>query len=202
MRQSERGEAYQAALQRLEDMGLTYPCTCTRKDIAAAMDAPQEGALGTVYPGICRGGGAEAGKPAAIRLDMARALDHAGPLSFTETGQGEIALEPERMIAEIGDVVLARKDAAAAYHLAVVVDDAEQKVSHVTRGEDLFPSTPVHRLLQALLELPVPVYRHHRLIRDETGRRLAKRADDVSLAALREEGWTPTDIRQALSLSS
>lgn len=157
---------------------------------------------GTVYPGICRGGGAEAGKPAAIRLDMARALDHAGPLSFTETGQGEIALEPERMIAEIGDVVLARKDAAAAYHLAVVVDDAEQKVSHVTRGEDLFPSTPVHRLLQALLELPVPVYRHHRLIRDETGRRLAKRADDVSLAALREEGWTPTDIRQALSLSS
>lgn len=206
MRQSARGEAYAAALDRLGAMGLTYPCSCTRGDITAAGAAPQEGAEGgPAYPGTCRprtGGRAGPGA-AAIRLDMEAASSLAGPLAFREIGAGpggetgEIVARPETL----GDVVLLRKDGAAAYHLAVVVDDAAEGISHVTRGEDLFAATSVHRLLQALLRLPTPTYRHHRLIRDGAGRRLAKRADDVSLAALRGAGWTPDDVRRAVGLS-
>ncbi|QIE57685.1 tRNA glutamyl-Q(34) synthetase GluQRS [Pikeienuella piscinae] len=209
MRQSARGAAYQDALARLGAMGLTYPCTCTRADLAAAAGAPQEGAeAGPVYPGTCRprtGGAATPGKPAAIRLDCALAAERVRSLTFTELGAGptgetgEIAVNAAALAA-LGDVVLTRKDAAAAYHLAVVVDDAAEGVTHVTRGEDLFASTPVHRLLQALLGLPAPLYRHHRLIRDAAGRRLAKRADDLSLETLREAGLTPTDIRRAVGL--
>ncbi|MFV0473018.1 MAG: tRNA glutamyl-Q(34) synthetase GluQRS [Pikeienuella sp.] len=210
MRQSARGAAYAEALARLSAMGLTYPCACTRADIAAAGGAPQEGAeTPPPYPGTCRprtGGAAAAGRPAAIRLDMEAALALAGPLDFIELGagpggeSGRIAIDGATLRA-IGDVVLMRKDAAAAYHLAVVVDDATEGITHVTRGEDLFASTPVHRLLQALLGLRVPVWRHHRLIRDESGRRLAKRADDVSLQALREAGAGPADIREMVELS-
>ncbi len=206
MRQSARGAAYEAALARLGAMGLVYPCSCTRADIAAAGGAPQEGAeAGPPYPGTCRprtGGRAAPGAPHALRLDMEAAAARAGALTFREVGAGpagetgEIAAAPEAH----GDVVLRRKDGAAAYHLAVVVDDAAEGVTHVTRGEDLFAATSVHRLLQALLGLPAPIYRHHRLIRDASGRRLAKRADDVSLAALRASGWTPDDVRRAVGL--
>lgn len=207
MRQSERTDAYRAALERLAGSGVTYRCSCTRADIAAASEAPQEGAAyGPIYPGTCRDGGADPTLPAVIRLDIARAAEIAGPLAFREIGagpmgeRGEIAIKPERLIGETGDIVLMRKDAAA-YALAVVVDDAAEGVTHVTRGEDLFEATPPQRVLQRLLDLPALVYRHHRLIRDQTGRRLAKRADDVCLAALRAEGWRPEDVRRAVGLS-
>lgn len=203
MRQSARIEAYAGALSRLAGRGLTYRCTCTRKDIQAAAGAPQEGAPPPrVYPGTCRGGRADPSRPAAIRLDMARALETVGSLSYAEIGEGAGEREVDRraLVETCGDIVLARKDAAASYHLAVVVDDAAQGVTHVTRGADLASAAPIHRLLQALLGLRSPVYRHHRLIRDSAGRRLAKRADDVSLSALRAEGWTPSDVRRAVGL--
>jgi glutamyl-Q tRNA(Asp) synthetase len=205
MRQSERLPTYRAALDRLAAMGLTYPCTCTRRDIAAALSAPQEGAGpdGPVYPGTCRGR-TDAPPGASIRLDMARALDHLGGTpTFTETGPeqaGTHALDPAALIAGTGDIVLARRDIGTSYHLAVVVDDAAQGITHVVRGADLFDATPIHRLLQALLGLPVPVWHHHRLIRDESGRRLAKRDDARALARYRAEGATPADIRRMVGL--
>jgi glutamyl-Q tRNA(Asp) synthetase len=214
-RQSARAGAYLEALERLTQAGLVYPCFCTRKDIAAevaqAAAAPQ-GPDGPLYAGTCRAlGDAErrarmdASAPFAWRLDVARAARVAGDgLSFEETGagpQGEsgvISLEP----GTYGDVVLARKDGVISYHLAVVVDDAAQGVTLVTRGNDLFASAHVHRLLQALLGLPVPRYRHHRLITDVSGKRLAKRDDATSLKALRAEGWTPEGIRARLGLTT
>lgn len=207
IRQSERGDAYAAALARLEAMGLTYPCGCTRKDIMAAGEAPQEGGPdGPVYPGTCRRSPPPTGAPVAVRLDMEKAAEAAGPIRFREIGAGpagetgDVETGRDWLIERCGDVVLARKDAAAGYHLAVVVDDAAESVTHVTRGEDLFAATPVHVVLQRLLGLPTPVYRHHRLIRDDAGKRLAKRADSVALAALRAEGWTPEDVRKAVGL--
>ena len=215
--QSTRGAAYRSALDRLSRAGLTYRCSCTRREIAEAMRAPQEGAEagadGPVYPGTCHGREVDPDAPHALRLDMARAIAALGGraavrrLGFTETGRGpsaeagRIALDPDRLIASVGDVVLGRKDGSFAYHLAVVVDDAFQEVTRVTRGNDLFASTPLHVLLQALLALPTPDYHHHRLIRDEAGRRLAKRDDARSLRTLREAGWTPGDIRRAVGLT-
>lgn len=208
LRQSSNFPAYQAALDRLTAMGLTFPCTCTRRDILSAMDDPQEGGPdGPVYPGTCRAG-ADPTKPAAIRLKMAEAVAMAGPLSFMEIGagpkgeKGEIAVDPDWLIENAGDIVLARKDAPTSYHLSVVVDDAAQGITHVTRGEDLFSATPIHRVLQALLNLPAPVWRHHRLIRDEAGRRLAKRADDKAIAAFRADGASPADIRKMVGLTA
>lgn len=218
MAQSGRGAAYEAALEALRRRGLTYGCACTRRDIAEAAGAPQEGAGmgpdGVVYPGTCRGLGlGEEAGPLAIRLDMGAAIEAlggaaaVGALTWHEIGRGPAGetgpqrLDAAALIGGTGDVVLRRKDGAVAYHLAVAVDDAHQGVSHVTRGEDLFAATPIHRLLQALLGLPVPVWRHHRLIRDETGRRLAKRDRDRSLASLRAAGATPADIRRAVGLA-
>jgi glutamyl-Q tRNA(Asp) synthetase len=215
--QSTRLAAYRAALDRLAGRGLTYPCTCTRRDIAEAVAAPQEGALpfgpdGLVYPGTCRDRRDPPSGPAAIRLDMRRAIAGLGgaaavaALTFEELDagpageSGAIRLDPDALVAGTGDVVLARRDGAPAYHLAVVVDDAHQGVTHVTRGRDLFPTTPLHRLLQALLGLPVPRYRHHRLIRDAAGKRLAKRDHAHSLAKLREQGWTARDVLRRLGL--
>lgn len=214
--QSMRLAAYRAALGALAARGLTYACTCTRRDIAEAASAPQEGVLsgpdGPVYPGTCRGKVALPDEAAAIRLDMRRAVAALGGaaavarLAFTELEEGPggetgtIRLEPEALVHGTGDVVLSRRDGTPAYHLAVVVDDAWQGVSHVTRGRDLFAATPVHRLLQALLGLPVPRYRHHRLIRDTQGRRLAKRDHAHSLARLREEGWSAGEVRRHLGL--
>jgi len=216
--QSSRLPAYRTALDRLKELGLTYPCTCTRRDIAEAVAAPQEGALpfgpdGLVYPGTCRERHEQAQGEAAIRLDMRRAIAALGgaaavaALTFDELDaspageSGTIRLDPDALVAGNGDVVLARRDGAPAYHLAVVVDDAYQGVTHVTRGRDLFPATPLHRLLQALLGLPVPHYRHHRLIRNAAGKRLAKRDHAHSLAKLREDGWHAGDVLRHLGLS-
>ncbi|MCH8952693.1 MAG: tRNA glutamyl-Q(34) synthetase GluQRS [Proteobacteria bacterium] len=215
--QSARLPAYRAALERLTGRGLTYPCTCSRRDIAEAVAAPQEGAQpsgpdGTVYPGTCRGRAHQPGEPAAIRLDMRRAIaalgggDAVAALHFEELDagpageMGEVCLDPQALIAGAGDVVLARRDGAPAYHLAVVVDDAWQGISHVTRGRDLFAATPIHRLLQALLGLATPRYRHHRLIRDAQAKRLAKRDRAHSLAQLRADGWQRGDVLRRLGL--
>jgi len=203
MRQSERSAAYEAALAQLSHMGLTYHCTCTRGDIRAALSAPQEGAVigpdGPVYPGTCRGKGHGAG---ALRLDMAAAMARLGAVSFTDSGTrpGLHRFEAGQMQLEMGDIVLARKDIGVAYHLAVVVDDAAQGITEVTRGEDLFEATAIHVVLQRLLGLPAPAYHHHRLIRDDQGKRLAKRDDARALSKYRAEGATPADIRQLVGL--
>jgi len=210
-RQSDHLAAYDAALDRLIAQGLCYPCGCTRADIHAALCAPQEGVThlppdGAVYPGTCRNRPMADRRPGdAIRIDLARALAAApSHLPFIETGperMGRHRLDPAHMLATIGDVVLARKDiGAAAYHLCVVVDDAQQGITEVTRGMDLFDATPVHVLLQALLGLPTPLYHHHRLIRDAAGKRLAKRDDARAIATYRAAGATPADIRRMVGL--
>ena len=165
-----------------------------------------------VYPGTCRHRRGQAApptdRPYALRLDLPAALERleGRELVFEELGaapegsRGTIPVTADALLARCGDVVLARKDFPASYHLAVVVDDAAQGVTHVTRGEDLFEATLIHRLLQALLELPVPVYRHHRLIRDANGKRLAKRDGSESLATLRAAGMTPGGVRERTGL--
>ncbi|KIL98038.1 glutamyl-Q-tRNA synthetase [Paramagnetospirillum magnetotacticum MS-1] len=199
--QSEHFEDYRAALDRIDAMGLLYPCFCTRKDIAreveGAGNAPH-GPDGPLYPGHCRllsqaerTARRESGQSFALRLDMAEAVRRAGPLVWHDRDQGEQIARPELF----GDVVLARKDIPASYHLAVTVDDALQGVTLVTRGQDLFEATHVHRLLQSLLGLAVPDYRHHRLLTDESGRRYAKRDRSLTLKALREAGRTPHEVR-------
>lgn len=201
MRQSDRQAAYDAALERLSPF--TYPCRCTRADIRAAMNAPQEGAMGPdgpIYPGTCRHRSmAEAGPEDAIRLNMALA---ARDLSFAETGltAGTHHVTAQHLIASVGDVILARRGMGAAYHLAVVVDDAAQGVTEAVRGADLFEATQIHVLLAQLLGLPPIVYHHHRLIRDEAGRRLAKRDDARAIATYRAEGATPADLRRMVGL--
>ena len=211
MRQSDRLPAYRAALDRLAALGLTYPCPCRRADIRAALSHQQEGAPvigpdGPVYPGTCRHRSmAEAGPGDAIRLNAAAALAH--------LNLGEIAFEDENIapgiphrlsaadfVAGVGDVVLARRGMGTSYHLSVVVDDAAQGITLVTRGKDLLDSTHIHVLLQRLLDLPVPRYHHHRLIRDAAGKRLAKRDDARALRLYRAEGATPADIRRMLGL--
>lgn len=199
-RQSEHVDDYRAALARLDGLGLLYPCFCTRKDIAdevaRAGHAPH-GPDGVLYPGLCRGlSGAEraermaAGAAYALRLDMAAAVARTGALCWHDRAAG-----PQRAAPELfGDVVLARKDTPTSYHLAVTVDDALQGVTLVTRGEDLFAATHVHRLLQALLELPVPDYHHHRLLTDETGKRFAKRDRSLTLQSLRAGGATRQEV--------
>lgn len=230
LRQSERSPAYHAALQSLWARGLLYPCTCTRRDIVDALGAPQEGAAtgpdGPVYPGTCRGRMAWEGpfpgaqplpKDATLRLDMERAAREPGvfehrrdgpaagwrhSLGFHESGRVASLIEftPEFMVDNVGDVVVARRDFGAAYHLAVVVDDAAQGITHVTRGEDMFDATRTHVVLQRLLGLPTPVYHHHRLIRDDSGKRLAKRDDARAIRTYRDEGATPADIRRMVGL--
>ena len=204
-RQSEHLDDYRAALDRLAAAGLLYPCFCTRKDIqdeiARAGHAPH-GPDGPLYPGTCRGlPRAEAerriagGAPYALRLDVARARARvSGDLAFVDRDAGRIDADP----LQFGDVVLARKEVPTSYHLAVTVDDALQEITLVTRGADLLPATHVQRLLQALLDLPVPDYHHHRLLTDEAGQRLAKRADSASLATLRAQGADPAALRADL----
>lgn len=216
MRQSERMPAYLEALERLAEQGLCYPCRCSRRDIREALAAPQESApeRGSVskpattaaYPGTCRGrsmSGREASD--SVRLDIRKAIAFLGGadairnLRFEEISPlraGIRHLDPEDLLGGFGDIVLARRDAGTSYHLSVVVDDAAQGVTHVTRGADLFEATPLHRLLQALLELPVPIWNHHPLVRDENGRRLAKREDALAIRGYRERGATPGDVRR------
>ncbi|SEG17890.1 tRNA glutamyl-Q(34) synthetase GluQRS [Jhaorihella thermophila] len=209
MRQSDRLPAYRAALDRLTDMGLTYPCSCRRADIEAAASAPQEGVPqfgpdGRIYPGTCRARPmSEMRGGDVIRLDMARATAALPDTAFTETGprhEGTHRLDPGHLIRAVGDIVLARRGMGTSYHLSVVVDDTAQNVTHVVRGEDLFDATRIHVLLQTLLGLPVPTYHHHRLIRDDAGRRLAKRDDARAIAKYRAEGAAPADIRRMVGL--
>jgi glutamyl-Q tRNA(Asp) synthetase len=204
MRQSDRQPAYDAAIAHLYNMGLTYHCTCSRGEIRAALSAPQEGAAptgpdGPVYPGLCRGKGHGEG---AVRLDMQAAMAGLGEVRFSETGTraGTHVFGAQDMINRVGDVVLARRDIGTAYHLAVVVDDAAQGITEVTRGEDLFEATAIHVVLQSLLGLSSPSYYHHRLIRDDHGKRLAKRDDAQALSLFRAEGATPADIRRMVGL--
>ncbi|MEL6583138.1 MAG: tRNA glutamyl-Q(34) synthetase GluQRS [Pseudomonadota bacterium] len=202
MRQSERAAAYAEALAKLTALGVTYPCTCTRADIRSALSAPQEGAMGPdgpVYPGICRDKNRSA-KGAAVRLNMRKAVALTGPVSVTEVDGTTHTTTSETLTHEIGDIILARKDIGTSYHLSVVVDDAAQGITHVTRGEDLRPATPIHRILQTLLGHPAPLYRHHRLIRDDTGKRLAKRDDARAIRRYRDDGLSPADLRAKLSL--
>ncbi|QPQ54620.1 tRNA glutamyl-Q(34) synthetase GluQRS [Allosphingosinicella flava] len=193
--QSRRLPVYAEALERLKAMGLLYPCFCTRSEIAAeiaASAAAPHGPDGPLYPGTCRNLSPEtrqrrcAAGPHAWRLDVTSALARTGPL-YWEDGDTEVPAEPEAF----GDVVLARKDAPTSYHLAVTIDDAAQGVTDVVRGRDLYAATDIHRLLQALLGLPTPHYRHHDLLTDGEGRRLAKRSGAPTLAGLRDAGADP-----------
>ena len=199
-RQSEHLGDYRKALDALAARGLLYPCFCSRREIqaeiAASAGAPQ-GPEGPLYPGTCRGLSSDirarriaAGEPYALRLDSAKAGDAAGPLSWEDLDRGLIQVEPGLL----GDVVLGRRDAPASYHLAVTLDDHLQGVTLVTRGEDLLPATHVHRLLQALLGLEVPRWRHRRLLLNEKGERLAKRDAAMTLAALRAAGCSAADV--------
>ena len=189
--QSARLDHYAAAGERLKAMGLLYPCHCTRAEIATA--AQTIGPDGPVYPGTCRG---RAVNPdgAAWRIDMARAMKLAGPLSWTDELAGEQRAAPDLF----GDVVLLRKDAPASYHLAVTLDDAAQGITLVTRGTDLFAATHVHRLLQALLGLAVPLWHHHALLVEADGKKLAKRRGSRALADLRHAGQDGLALAGAL----
>lgn len=196
--QSQRIAAYSAALEKLKADGFAYPCFCTRSEVAASVAAPH-GPEGAVYPGTCRSLPADrameriaAGESHAWRLDMHRAAARActangAAPTWHDRDAGLVACVPE----PFGDVVLARRDGAFAYHLASTIDDAAMGISHVVRGADLFAATHVHRLLQALLDLPTPAYVHHRLIGDASGKRLAKRDDAASIASLRQGGVDP-----------
>ncbi|MBZ0217991.1 MAG: tRNA glutamyl-Q(34) synthetase GluQRS [Fimbriimonadaceae bacterium] len=220
-RQSEHFDDYIRATKRLDDMALLYPCTATRAEITKAIRRQPSHSTkcdpdgSPLYPGIFRDIPRDeaariknAGEPFALRLNMQKAYGLAreingGAIYYTEHGQGP---DGQTGLLEInpavwGDIVIARKDVPTSYHLSVVTDDALQAITHVTRGQDLFHATSIHRLLQILLDLPEPVYHHHKLIRDETGRKLAKSAQDTSLLALRESGIKPGEILAFLDMS-
>jgi len=190
--QSQRLDRYQAALDRLDGDGLIYPCFCTRAEIvaeiAASASAPH-GSQPAQYPGTCRtlnqaDLAERVSAPRCWRLDMEQAITRAGPLRWLDAVVGEIDADP----APAGDIVLARKDAPASYHLASTVDDAELGITDVVRGRDLFDATHVQRLLQALLDLPTPRYLHHALVVGANGKRLAKRDASADLGTLRAQG--------------
>ena len=200
-RQSEHFADYRAALARLQELDLVYPCFCTRQDIqreiASAVSAPH-GPDGPLYPGTCsrrppseRRERMATGESFAWRLDVAAAVERTGALLWHDEHAGLISADPE----SLGDVVLARKDTPTSYHLSVTVDDHLQGVTLVTRGVDLFHATHVHRLLQALLGYEAPRYRHHALMTDPSGRRLAKRDRALTLRAMREAGQSPAAMR-------
>lgn len=211
-RQSEHFNDYRDALARLDALGVLYPCFATRQQIRDAVaevaDHPSDPDGAPIYPGLSKGLSAVErdaliadGTPHALRLDVSRALRRVDePLTFEEhecPPVGTVQADP----ALWGDVIIARKDVKTSYHLSVVVDDALQEVSDVTRGQDLFHATHVHRLLQVLLGLPEPRYHHHDLVRDDDGRRLSKSDKDKSLRALRNEGVTAEDIRRQLGFA-
>ena len=195
-RQSEHMDDYRAALDRLGELGVTYPCFCSRKDIAAAQTAPH--GPGTAYPGTCRHRTAQdraqriaAGQPYAVRLDITSGLRLTGPLSWHDCQAGNVVARPELE----GDPVIARRDTPTSYHLSVTVDDYLQDVTLVTRGEDLFAATHVHRLLQGLLGYPPPDYCHHALLMNAEGKRLSKRDGAVAIRVSRQQGRTPQEVR-------
>jgi glutamyl-Q tRNA(Asp) synthetase len=200
LRQTSRIPAYSTALESLRERGLVYPCFCTRREIQeewARMGAAPQGPDAPIYPGSCRRLTQDesavkitSGIPYAWRLHSSKAAEIAGPLTFRDLRFDEIAVNSNLL----GDVVLARKDIGTAYHLAVVVDDAFQQITHVTRGDDLLASTHVHRLLQVLLKLPEPTYLHHPLMLDEHGNRLAKRHESLSIETLRKSCLSPDKV--------
>jgi glutamyl-Q tRNA(Asp) synthetase len=211
-RQSEHFATYAAVVADMESQGLLYPCFCTRADIArevaAAPTAPHVGAAGfdgLVYPGTCRHLSQterrrriDAGTPYALRLRMDDATSTAGPLTWTDEVRGTVTATPEIF----GDVVLARKDIPASYHLACTWDDALQGVTLVTRGEELAPATHIHRLLQALWKVPTPRYHHHRVLLAADGKKLSKRDHALTLRALRAEGKTPAQVKAMVGFTS
>lgn len=204
-RQSEHLSDYFVAAEQLQSRGLLYPCFCTRKDIQREIDAAggaPHGLDGPLYPGTCRSLSLDerqsriaAGESCALRLDVKRAVDLIGTnLEWIDLRRGLQRSEPQKL----GDVVLVRKDIGCSYHLAVVVDDAIQGVTRVTRGEDLFEATHLQTLLQALLGLKTPEYEHHPLIHDAAGKRLAKRDEAETLRSLRQRGILPTEVLKQL----
>ena len=212
-RQSEHFGRYAAALDGLAARGLVYPCFCTRGEIAAALadrsDWPHDPDGSPLYPGLCRRMARgvvdrrlAAGLPFSLRLDLDRALAAVPqPLDWTEYRDTNLAVRVPAEPRAWGDAVLRRKDVPASYHLAVVIDDAEQAITDVVRGVDLFPATSLHRLLQALLDLPAPAYHHHRLILDGAGRKLSKSDGATGLAELRRNGVNPGDVRRLAGLA-
>lgn len=200
--QSHRWDSYADAATRLKEMGLLYPCFCTRSQMRTLQDDhPQElGPDGPIYAGTCRHldeqevAGRIEKEPHSWRLDVAKAARLTGSLSWIDEEYGEQVASPELL----GDVVLIPKETPVAYHLAVTVDDARDGITHVVRGRDLFASTHIHRLLQALLNLPTPNYVHHRLLLDESGSKLAKSRDSASLSVLRKQGMDGHKLLQAL----
>jgi len=205
-RQSDDLADFESALDRLNRKGLLYPCFCTRNDIKAEIEAAggaphlvPSGPDGPIYPGTCRKlrdtdrkTRADKGTAFALRLDMDRAIKAAGALQWSDADQGCVTATPEIF----GDVVLARKDIPTSYHLSVTIDDHLQGVTLVTRGEDLFPATHIHRLLQKLLGLNTPAYHHHGLVVAPDGRRLAKRNKAETIRDLRKNGHSPADVRR------
>jgi glutamyl-Q tRNA(Asp) synthetase len=214
MVQSNRQDAYDVALDQLWKDQLLFPCICNRKDISAAASAPQEGVPligpdGIIYPGTCRTTlfDAQADRPhnVALRLDVNSCAAYT--TNYQETGNGaksetgKITTSNIEIIDEVGAIVLARKDMGTSYHLSVVLDDAAMGITHVVRGQDLFDATKIHVLLQRLLMLPTPIYHHHTLIRDDQGKRLAKRDDARAISRYRDDGYTPADIRKMVGLA-
>lgn len=201
LRQSHRIGVYRAEAVKLEAMGLTYPCFCTRRDIArTAVGLDPDGA--PRYPGSCkalahheRKARIAAGEPFALRLDLAASVPEFGPFSWRDEGAN--------IKADVSwsDVVILRKDIGVSYHLAVVIDDAMQGITHVVRGMDLFAQTAIHRCLQKLLKLPEPVYHHHRLVLDEDGQKLAKSAFATPLRQMRVNGVSAHSIKTSLGFS-
>lgn len=222
MRQSDRLGIYRDRLRWLWNHGYAYACSCRRRDISQALAAPQEGSTppmgpdGLIYPGTCRPTAPPDGPlpdDTAIRIWMesvARKLGSARTggdvFSFVETGEGPngetgmIAFTIQDAIDSIGDIVLARRDMGTSYHLSVVLDDAAQGITHVVRGQDLYEATKIHVILQRVLKLPTPTYHHHRLIRDDGGKRLAKRDDARAISKYRDDGLSPDDIRAMVGL--
>jgi glutamyl-Q tRNA(Asp) synthetase len=199
MVQSERLPVYAAAADRLKARGLLYPCDCTRQEIAArSVGRDPDGA--PLYDGKCRVHGIAGGREAQYRLDNEAATDLTGPLSFTVAGPTPLD-RPQIRYAKPelwGDVVIQRKDVATSYHLSVVVDDAAQGITHVTRGRDMEAATDVHVLMQMLLGLPQPIYTFHKLILDDDGNKLSKSRGSPTLRSLREKGWTAANVRAAV----
>lgn len=213
MFQSDRHSAYTAKLHQLWRRELLFPCCCNRKDISEAASAPQEGVAligpdGIVYPGTCLKTPCDHTQDRPLDTALRLNIQHLEPHTkgFEETGAGpngetgHITTTHAQVIKEVGAIVLARKDMGTSYHLSVVLDDAAQGITHVVRGQDLFEATKIHVLLQQLLEFPTPVYHHHALIRDDTGKRLAKRDDARAISKYRDDGYTPADIRKMVGL--
>jgi len=218
VRQSTRAPAYQDAITKLWADGVLFPCDCTRRDISEAVSAPQEnepaiGPDGLIYPGTCRHHAPlhpNLPMPAnmALRLFMSRAITQLRedlPLDFDERIFGNTStarIDESDLASTIGDIVVSRHDMGTSYHLSVVLDDAAQGITDVVRGEDLFEATKIHVILQRLLGLATPTYHHHRLIRDDAGKRLAKRDDARAIRTYRDAGASPADIRQMVGLST